>query len=1022
MSDKDEISALKLSLSHLRQEFSSRSLELEQRIQALEQHIPYTTPASHSQAKARVIQSSPERPKAIVIQSSGDFQAARTTQTVPTAMTKPLTEKPAAAAALNINPAAEMRESVFTQILNTQNPLLQPLSDLMGKIWAFYQHYKNQGKAPVFFMTLAGILALVLGFGYLLQYSFHEYLNPMGKVGLGFLAAIAVTFGGLRLCQQKSEMSEFGSSVIALGLILNYLCAYFAGPYFKILPDLWGFGLLCIVTLCAYLLALRYETRIVALVTLIGGACAPILLGQIDQTPEVYGAYLLVLTLASLVLSVKIPWEPLAYTTLLLSTGLLEMLVLQNTASEITAWLWVAILHGFFYLFAAYALYQVRQSKTVSKQIVLLLSLNSVFFLFGLYQLMPNSLTLGISYTLNLIPWLLVGLAAQRMTAEDQIPANFAESTREKIQMLSLLHAGLLLGAAILVLINPEAMALIWGVESILLFYLGRRYNYASVRAEAHILGWIAAAQALVQTLSWSFDQLHHFRDLSPFSLDMGWVNLIFLLLLSGSFVWIKDQQGYPPLGKQELKLGRVYDEFFSVFISAGFLLTVALLWLPGVWFLSLLPICFLIFRSQRKNLPYSEWIGLAHYGLWSIPITLSIYATSEWGFMDQTLMGKAARIMAFLSLWLIPQFYARFCPQARGAAEAVKLERFFFLCLPLCFLPSVIRHQPDYLPLAIWLSAAIALAQYHYQRGSILKNEFRFLVVLAALGNCLAGLIFVSNHWPSQAFSGLALGTLFFAGLMAYERRLQRSPQQAGPAFEMQQSLHALASFGLYYFGIALSLGIYAWSLNQGLGLASGLLYFSLLLHYQQPLRLLRKSYFAVYHLCWAFLVSLGFWGLPAVLGLAPAYNPLLKTAFLILGGISGAALVYRSSAPIRAVWLNLRPIPKEIYFWGYHLYLCFCYVQLYSLWLPEFMGPAISISGVLQATILLFQTLQARYRPLLSLSIVCFGIAGVKIVFFDMQGFSMIQKILAFMVIGALLLGGAYQYQKLRPAIEEV
>jgi uncharacterized membrane protein len=205
-------------------------------------------------------------------------------------------------------------------------------------------------------MTVTRIIALVFGFGYLLQYSFNEYLGPVGKVFLGFLCAIAGTTVGIRLTRKNNEIAEFGSSIITLGVIFSFLCAYFAGPYYSLLPDFWGFLLLALVTSAAYTLALSFETRVVTVVTLVGGVAMPIVMGHVDLSPQPYFSYLLVLAVAMLNLAQRIQWPQLAYATMVLSAGMIQFSVVNREVLSTEPWGLIAIAHGFFYAFAYFVL------------------------------------------------------------------------------------------------------------------------------------------------------------------------------------------------------------------------------------------------------------------------------------------------------------------------------------------------------------------------------------------------------------------------------------------------------------------------------------------------------------------------------------------------------------------------------------------------------------------------------------------------------------------------------------------
>ena len=103
------------------------------------------------------------------------------------------------------------RASALQFVISELGPLfrnitgpLAILTQLAGQGLDAYRHYQEQGKAPVFLMTTAGIIALVLGFGYLLQYSFAYLLGEIAKLVLGFTIALSVTVYGGYLARNNS--------------------------------------------------------------------------------------------------------------------------------------------------------------------------------------------------------------------------------------------------------------------------------------------------------------------------------------------------------------------------------------------------------------------------------------------------------------------------------------------------------------------------------------------------------------------------------------------------------------------------------------------------------------------------------------------------------------------------------------------------------------------------------------------------------------------------------------------------
>ncbi|WHI51930.1 hypothetical protein P3339_03635 [Microbulbifer sp. MLAF003] len=138
-------------------------------------------------------------------------------------------------------------------------------------------------------------------------------------------------------------------------------------------------------------------------------------------------------------------------------------------------------------------------------------------------------------------------------------------------------------------------------------------------------------------------------------------------------------------------------------------------------------------------------------------------------------------------------------------------------------------------------------------------------------------------------------------------------------------------------------------------------------------------------------------------------AKAPMLGVYNLVALGIA-SLLVYQRFFANRAVW----PGRRLFNLWVLHLTAIPAYIALLAQVLETMWLPAISFALVVHATLLLFQTLRPDTQKLLKLSLMLFGIAALKIVLWDMQDFSLIQKIVVCMLVGLCMLGAAFQYQK--------
>ena len=83
-------------------------------------------------------------------------------------------------------------------------------------------------------------------------------------------------------------------------------------------------------------------------------------------------------------------------------------------------------------------------------------------------------------------------------------------------------------------------------------------------------------------------------------------------------------------------------------------------------------------------------------------------------------------------------------------------------------------------------------------------------------------------------------------------------------------------------------------------------------------------------------------------------------------------------------------------------------------------FAKSVLTVAIILHAIILLFNSLKQNIKGMVWLSIAFFGVAVTKLYVWDIAHFTMIQKVLVFVLIGALLLGASYLFVKLKDNFE--
>lgn len=155
-----------------------------------------------------------------------------------------------------------------------------------------------------------GGLALFLGVGFFVKYSFeHDLIPPEVRVALGFLTGSALIVGGLLLSRRPYPVTAHtlcATGVVSLYAVTFACHAVYKFEFFGPLPT---FGLMALITAAAFLLAIRMEARVVAVLGLLGGFLTPVLLSTGRDNPVGLFSYLALLDLGLIAVALHRRWH-----------------------------------------------------------------------------------------------------------------------------------------------------------------------------------------------------------------------------------------------------------------------------------------------------------------------------------------------------------------------------------------------------------------------------------------------------------------------------------------------------------------------------------------------------------------------------------------------------------------------------------------------------------------------------------------------------------------------------------------
>ncbi|MCU8029937.1 DUF2339 domain-containing protein [Shewanella sp. SM73] len=906
--------------------------------------------------------------------------------------------------------------------------VMAPFTAVNEQVKSFYHHYQAKGLGPVFLMTVAGIITLTLGFGYLLQYSINHWFSELGKALLGFASANAIIAGGIFIRQKSAGMADFGSGIVGLGLILNYLCAYFIGPYFELIPNSASFILLLLITLAGYGLSMRLDAKVIAVIALVGGSTAPMMLLSQSYAPLLYLPYLLLIGAGALAQSRKLKWPLLLEITALLHIGCIEAFsnFIELPLSDVGGVSLLALIsiNAFFYLYGITGLLFTKQfthhdekHNALSHRI---LALPIALLAFVLLELTQFTEFAGEIFAANA---LICAALYWKRTGN-------LEKARNG---LLLVFAGSFAGFAALYLLSHDFLGLVLLLEALLLLWIGTKEELISVRAEAYVLllmGLGLNASSVLTGMSLLESSFIDGAPISPLS-AFGFPLLALALSCAALVLVIRLLTlHHTLLSTLESQLNRVLKELLSGFYVATIILAAYLL--SSDYYLAILPLVslLLLYLSAKDRLVLSEFAAWLLLLPLLFKVVEGITLTGSFSFSAQPLIAKLARFELFIALLLAHYWYRRHYKDALFAKAAYTMQIFCYLLLPLILLPKVIRNHWEYTAIALWLSTFMSLGLAYFVKHKSLNIEAKILTWLAVLMTASQCLI---HAW--QGLAALAVGALFMSFTLLRYRQL---PETWRPLLQLQWQLSP------YYFALVLAVIIYGFNHSELVGIAMTALalsgYFALLIQRGLSLRGVSQasvgqaSYSAKfplaaeiqaaikesYHL--AYGLALGLALLPIMfhfeltLGLNRDNASFVLIEFLSLALL--ARLILQHGAAIR---LHRRIIPLQGLKWGWHLLLALSYFMWSYSFDNIIAAPLSAILLVIHGSVLMFISLKPQNADMIRLAAGLFTLSTLKVLLLDMASFELVQKVIAFMLIGVILLTVSYFYQKARNRLQQ-
>lgn len=265
-----------------------------------------------------------------------------------------------------------------------------------------HQQTKRTAPPPTFFernpdmekfigenlVSKIGIAILVLAIGFFVKYSIDQnWMGPVARVANGILG------GGILIVlahRFRNKYRGFSSVLAGGGIAVFYFTITLAFQQFQLFSQTTAFVIMIVITIFAVALALLYDKQELAIIALIGGFLAPLLVSTGEGNYKVLFTYLVILNSGLLVLAYNKAWRLLnllnfIFTVLMFGSWLI---FLNNETADTfkNGFIFATVFYLFFFIINI--AHNIKEKKKfIASDFGILLANTSLYFAAGIYCL-----------------------------------------------------------------------------------------------------------------------------------------------------------------------------------------------------------------------------------------------------------------------------------------------------------------------------------------------------------------------------------------------------------------------------------------------------------------------------------------------------------------------------------------------------------------------------------------------------------------------------------------------------------
>lgn len=313
-----------------------------------------------------------------------------------------------------------------------------------------------------------GIVLTIIGVIIGVKYSIdHELISPIFRVLLGYICGGFLLFFSRRL---KEAHFNYSAVLLSGALSITYFVTYAAYTFYMLFPQALAFIIMLLITLYTVYQAIAYKREIIAQVGLVGAYAIPFLIGGQSDNYLILMSYIAIINIGILVLSFYRNWKSLTFSSFGF-TWLIYLFSLWDVSSKAEEFgLALSFSIVFFTTFYSIILcYKLMQKKVITTADVFLLLANSFLFYATSYLLFSRNDIgfLGVLTFAHALIHAAIALFIYKI-----------HHTEQKLFYFLLGLALVFITMAIPVQLDGNWVTILWCLEAVLLFWIGRKVDH----------------------------------------------------------------------------------------------------------------------------------------------------------------------------------------------------------------------------------------------------------------------------------------------------------------------------------------------------------------------------------------------------------------------------------------------------------------------------------------------------------------------------------------------------------------